>query len=112
MSKNIFVIRLLLGAVLFAPIAAQAAQPSSSANPFSALIGAPVSPGTLAATHGKDVPTTNLASSSNNIANGTTGTINDTNSIAGNTGLTTVIQNTGNNSLFQTSTIVNITLNH
>ncbi|MBV8937644.1 MAG: hypothetical protein JO095_17820 [Alphaproteobacteria bacterium] len=39
-----------------------------------------------------------------------TGTITTTGSINGNTGFTTVFQNTGNNSLFQQTTSINITL--
>ena len=39
------------------------------------------------------------------------GTITNNNSINGNTGITTVFQNTGNNSLFQSQTIINIAIN-
>jgi hypothetical protein len=39
-----------------------------------------------------------------------TGTITNIGSINSNAGITTVLQNTGNNSLFQTSTILNITI--
>jgi hypothetical protein len=41
-----------------------------------------------------------------------TGTIATTNSINNNTGITTVFQNSGNNSLFQQTTSINITLQH
>jgi hypothetical protein len=44
------------------------------------------------------------------IGSSATGLITTTNSINNNTGITTVFQNSGNNSLFQQSTAINITL--
>ena len=38
------------------------------------------------------------------------GPITTTNSINGNSGITTVFQNTGNNSLFQSQTVINVTI--
>ena len=53
----------------------------------------------------------NLGTDSGNNANGSlTGSILNGQSVNGNTGLTTVIQNTGNNSLLQSSMTVNITV--
>jgi hypothetical protein len=46
------------------------------------------------------------------IGNSTTGTITTTGSINNNTGITTVFQNSGNNSLFQQTTAINITVQH
>ena len=115
MQKKLPTLFVLVAPLLFFPLAGQAAGTSSAStnNPFSQLVGAPVSAGELAASHGKDIPSNSLyATSSGNSATGNTGAINTSNSVTGNTGLTTVIQNTGNNSLFQTSTVVNITLNH
>jgi hypothetical protein len=43
-------------------------------------------------------------------ANSPTGSISDNQSINGNTGITNIFQNTGNNSLFQSSTTISITL--
>ena len=116
MLKKFTVLSMLAAPLLAFPFAGQAAgTPSNStnSNPFASLAGVPVSAGELAASHGKDVPANSLyATSSGNSAIGNTGAISTTNSVTGNTGLTTVIQNTGNNSLFQTSTVVNITLSH
>ena len=44
------------------------------------------------------------------IGNSATGTITTTDSVNNNTGITTVFQNSGNNSLFQATTSINITL--
>lgn len=44
------------------------------------------------------------------IGSSATGTISTTNSVNNNSGITTVFQNSGNNSLFQQSTAINITL--
>jgi hypothetical protein len=44
------------------------------------------------------------------IGSSATGTITATNSVNNNTGFTTVFQNSGNNSMFQQSTSINITL--
>ena len=44
------------------------------------------------------------------IGNSATGTITTSNSINNNTGITTVFQNSGNNSLFQQTTSINITV--
>ena len=44
------------------------------------------------------------------VGNSATGTITTSNSINNNTGITTVFQNSGNNSLFQQSTSINITV--
>ena len=50
-------------------------------------------------------------SQANTVAgNSVTGTIINAGSINNNVGLTTILQNTGNNSLFQTSTVVNVTM--
>lgn len=113
MLKNISIISLLAAPLLFIPIVGQAKGVANTENPFTSLVGAPISGGELAASHGKDIPANSLyATSTHNIASGTTGSISTTDSVTGNNGLTTVIQNTGNNALFQTSTVVNITLNH
>lgn len=49
--------------------------------------------------------------SANSVGSNTvTGIISNTGSLNNNSGLTTVLQNTGNNSLFQTSTVMNITI--
>lgn len=57
------------------------------------------------------VASVNLGSDTGNSANNSiTGSILDTQSVNGNTGLTTVIQNTGNNALLQSSMTVNITV--
>ncbi len=113
MLKKVTMLSILAAPLLVFPLAGHAAGTSSINNPFAKLAGSPVSAGELAASHGKDVPENSLyATSSGNSATGNTGAINTTNSVTGNIGLTTVIQNTGNNSLFQTSTVVNITLSH
>ena len=115
MLKKFTMLSILAAPLLAFPLAGQAAGTPSTGtdNPFTSLAGSPVSSGELAASHGKDVPASNLyATSSGNSATGNTGSINTTNSVTGNTGLTTVIQNTGNNALFQTSTVVNVTLSH
>jgi hypothetical protein len=53
----------------------------------------------------------NLGTDTGNSAdNSITGSISNAQSVNGNTGLTTVIQNTGNNSLLQSSMTVNITV--
>lgn len=107
---------LVLGALLAAPAVAWAGSPSATPDvtPFQAVAGAPVSVQTLAGLHGKDIPdaVSFTGAVSGNSASGATGSIANNNSVTGNSGFTTVIQNTGNNALFQTSTIVNITLSH
>lgn len=112
MSKSTLSQIVVLAAFLAAPLAAHATSPSVSVQ---AIAGSPVSSHVLADLHGKGV-TVNVPSAfgtdSNNSASGSTGGISNTNSVTGNTGFTNVIQNTGNNSLFQTSTVVNISLSH
>lgn len=98
------------------------ALPAAAAGPASAttvsllsnLGGRQVSDQILADMHGRDVPANpaQLGTVDNNSSSGTTGAINDYSSVTGNQGITTVIQNTGSNDLFQTSTIVNIQLNN
>lgn len=106
MPKMIQATYILALSIIAVPVAGYAA---GGGNPF----GTPVSASALAASHGRDIPMSKLkATSFGNSASGTTGAISNTNSISGNEGLTTVIQNTGSNALFQTSTVVNITLNH
>lgn len=46
----------------------------------------------------------------NSVSNSMTGTVSNTNSVNGNIGLTSVMENTGNNSLLQSSMTVNITV--
>ncbi|HQT73795.1 MAG TPA: hypothetical protein PLX84_07620 [Acidiphilium sp.] len=106
MAKTITAFCIISMAVFALPVAGYAAGGGN-------LFGTPVSTSALAASHGRDIPASQLSATSfGNTASGSTGTISNTNSVSGNQGLTTVIQNTGNNALFQTSTVVNITLNH
>lgn len=105
---------LLIGLFLLPGAAFAAPSPTSvTADPFHALAGTPLSKHALADAYGKALPPANVGIQVGNSANGSeTGTITNHDSMNGNTGFTTVIQNTGNNSLFQTSTVVNITLSH
>lgn len=114
MPKLAQLLTTVLIGLLLVPGAVFAASPASTgAAPFQALEGAPLSRHALADAYGKALPPDNVGIQVGNSANGSeTGTITNHNSMNGNTGFTTVIQNTGNNSLFQTSTVVNITLNH
>jgi len=55
------------------------------------------------------VSSINIGNDSNNTANNSpTGSISNSQSVGNNTGFTTVLQNTGNNALLQSSTTVNI----
>lgn len=57
------------------------------------------------------VAAVNLGSDTgNSVSNSTTGTVSNTNSVNNNIGLTSVMENTGNNSLLQSSMTVNITV--
>ncbi len=113
MSKSNLSQIVVLAAFLAAPLAAHATSPSVSVQ---AIAGSPVSSHVLADLHGKgvtvNVPSAFGTDSNNNASGSTTGGISNSNSVTGNTGFTNVIQNTGNNSLFQTSTVVNISLSH
>ncbi len=111
---------LVLGGALsfFArPALASGANNGIDANDSSAMIaslGASAVPSTqLAKMRGGSgtVAAINLGSDTGNSAdNSVTGSISNVQSVNGNTGLTTVIQNTGNNSLLQSSMTVNITV--
>lgn len=105
---------LLIGLFLLPAAAFAAPSPTSvAADPFHALASTSLSKHALADTYGKAMPPANVGVQFGNSANHSqTGTISNHSSMNGNTGFTTVIQNTGNNSLFQTSTVVNITLSH
>ena len=115
MAQFRYLVTVALFAGMMMPVGeALAAPPQQPYSPsfLGALANARVSDQTLAAAHGKNIPVNSIATGyvSNNTSSGPTGTISDVNSINGNQGFTTVIQNTGNNSLFQTSTVVNITM--
>lgn len=59
----------------------------------------------------ESVAAVNLGSDTgNSVSNSMTGTVSNTNSVNGNIGLTSVMENTGNNSLLQSSMTVNITV--
>lgn len=89
-----------------------------------ALAGSAVPPAQLGREHARGIKNINVDTTFNfdgSLSNGTvrgnavigtsdTGTITTTNSINHNTGFTTVFQNSGNNSLFQQSTSIFITL--
>jgi hypothetical protein len=99
---------------------------SSASSILGGLAGAAVSTSELNQQHARGVRTTNIDSTytvdsggalSNGalrgnsvVGNSATGTITTTGSINDNNGFTTVIQNSGNNSLFQQTTAVYITL--
>ena len=114
MSKFNLSHAIALTVLLAAPLAAQAATPSGSPNlqSLQTIAGLPVTSHVLAGLHGKGITINpNYATDTGNSAQGATGNIYNSNSVTGDTGFTNVIQNTGNNSLFQTSTVVNINLN-
>lgn len=80
-----------------------------------ALAGSEVPAAQLGALRASGVPVVSSVSgglvTDNTVgANSPTGSINDSQSINGNTGITNVFQNTGNNSLFQSSTTISITV--
>lgn len=81
---------------------------------LSRLAKSKVSDHTLGDMHGRNIPANpaQLGTVDNNVSSGVTGSVNDYGSVTGNQGITTVIQNTGNNDLFQTLTTVNIHLNN
>ena len=93
---------------------------------LSALAGSAVPAAQLGREHARGIKTINVDTNTNIsfdgslsegalrnnavIGNSTTGTITTNNSINNNTGITTVFQNSGNNSLFQQTTSINITV--
>jgi hypothetical protein len=91
---------------------------------LSALVGAAVLPAELSRQHARGIKNINVDTNytfdgalSNGALRGNavigpsdTGTITTTGSINNNTGITTVFQNSGNNSLFQQTTSINITV--
>lgn len=88
---------------------------SSTDNALSALAGTAVPPvqlGKLRAGGVLIVSSVSTGSVGGNTvgSNSPTGAISDNQSINGNTGFTNVFQNTGNNSLFQSSTTISITV--
>ena len=98
------------------PAAAATGGPASvpTALLLSRLAKRKVSDHALGDMHGRNIPANpaQLGTVDNNVSSGVTGSINDYGSVTGNQGITTVIQNTGNNDLFQTLTTVNIHLNN
>ena len=75
------------------------------------LAGASVSNRELGREAARGLPNDLYGSVSSNTDTGSAGgPITTTNSINGNSGITTVFQNTGNNSLFQSQTIINVTI--
>ena len=99
-------------------------KPSPAGVSLGALAGSAVPSAQLGREHARGVKTVNVDTNisfdgslsegalRNNsvIGNSATGTITTSNSINNNTGITTVFQNSGNNSLFQQTTSINITL--
>jgi len=101
-------------ALFVGPHKAAAASP---ADPASAIVGSlgdsAISTKQLSTMRGGAlvISSQNIGTDSGNSANNTvTGSIIDNHSINGNTGITTIFQNTGNNTLFQASTTVNISI--
>jgi hypothetical protein len=97
-----------------------AATPASADGPLdpAALLGAPLGQAALSdlrarGTGEEGLPlggAGNVGGLTGNTAAGTTGTAVMEGSVLGNSGFTTVFQNTGNNVLFQNTTVVNITV--
>ena len=79
---------------------------------LSALAGTAVPTEELGVNSARGLPDTlnQAVLDSNSVTGSVTGNITNTNAINTNSGLTTVLQNTGNNVLMQTSTIVNVTI--
>jgi len=101
----------LLGVAVGFSAAASAASPADALT--SLLSGTAVSEHALANEHGKGITINgplDAGAVTGNSSTGPTGSIANANSVNNNSGFTTVFQNTGNNSLFQSSTIVNITM--
>lgn len=84
--------------------------------PLSALAGTAVPDSVLGHDRARGIQLNTVAGGTGTVAantignRSTTGVISTTNSINNNTGLTTVFQNTGNNSLFQSSTSIYISI--
>ena len=96
-------------------IAAEQGRPGTGSTIPIALAGTAVSDVELARGRARGILLNGAASNGlvggNSIgARSVTGVITNTNSVNNNTGLTTVFQNTGNNSLFQSSTSIYITV--
>jgi hypothetical protein len=94
---------------------ARAASPNNPPDAtLSSIAGTAVSDSQLSTLRGGAltvVASGNIGTDSNNSANySQTGNIQNNQAINNNTGITTIFQNTGNNSLFQSSTTVNITV--
>jgi hypothetical protein len=95
--------------------AAGAFGPDAASSSLAGLLGQPVGAEELAGQRARgtpeDLPVMNRADAGGNTATGnTTGNASMTDSVRSNSGFTTVFQNTGNNVLLQSSTIVNITV--
>lgn len=107
----------LLAPVVIAllPSVATAFGPDAASASLAGLLGQPVGAEELAGQRARgtpeELPVMNRADAGGNTATGnTTGNASMTESVRNNSGFTTVFQNTGNNVLFQSSTIVNITV--
>jgi hypothetical protein len=99
---------LVLGASLSPLSAAAQQQPSGIAG---LLAGSAVTDRDLGNQHGRGLNLQNDGSLTGNVNySGGGGPISNADSIKNNAGITTVFQNTGNNSLFQNQTTINVTL--
>lgn len=88
-----------------------AAGPTMSKNITVMLAGSAVSDHELRSQTARGLPTDMYGSVQDNTNTaGGGGTISDTNAITNNSGITTVFQNTGNNSLFQNQTVINVSI--
>ena len=104
---------LTVGLLCSAISPALAAGPDNPASVLSVLGTAQVPSDQLAKLRGGTLvaPSINIGIDSGNSANNsTTGSISNSQSVNNNTGLTTILQNTGNNALLQSSMSVNITV--
>lgn len=102
---------LALGAFIAMPATGFAQQPSSSITGL--LAGIAVPDHTLGTEKGfglGDLTNMTGAVQSNINYGGGGGAITNTNSLGNNSGITTVFQNTGNNSMFQNQTVVNVSI--
>jgi hypothetical protein len=88
-----------------------AAGPTVSKNVTTMLAGSAVSDHELRGQTARGLPADMYGSVQDNTNTaGGGGTISDTNAITNNSGITTVFQNTGNNSLFQNQTVINVSI--
>ena len=99
---------IVLGASLLPLCAAAQQQPSGIAG---LLASSAVTDRDLSTQHGRGLDLQNNATVAGNVNySGGGGPISNADSIKNNAGITTVFQNTGNNSLFQNQTTINVTL--